>query len=125
MPPEARWTHLKNQAKQPTIGRLVDEAMEAVERCAIGRGLTAVRHATGSRFYTYYFVGSLRPIFENFEAEGTVFGAINKEGFSSIKCTVPPIGLVERFEALCKPLDDRIERNELESCTLAALRDAL
>jgi len=32
VPPEARWMHLKNQAKQPTIGRLVDDAMEAVER---------------------------------------------------------------------------------------------
>lgn len=31
VPPEARWTNLKNQAKQPTIGRLVDNAMEAVE----------------------------------------------------------------------------------------------
>ena len=25
VPPEARWTHLKAQAKQPTIGQLVDE----------------------------------------------------------------------------------------------------
>ncbi|MER3466801.1 MAG: N-6 DNA methylase, partial [Armatimonadota bacterium] len=32
VPPEARWTHLKAQAKQPTIGQVVDEAMEAVER---------------------------------------------------------------------------------------------
>ena len=32
VPPEARWQHLKNQAKQPTIGRLVDDAMTAVER---------------------------------------------------------------------------------------------
>jgi len=32
VPPGARWTHLKNQAKQPTIGRLVDDAMVAVER---------------------------------------------------------------------------------------------
>jgi len=31
VPPEARWARLKNQAKQPTIGRLVDDAMEAVE----------------------------------------------------------------------------------------------
>jgi type I restriction enzyme M protein len=30
--PEARWAHLKAQARQPTIGRLVDEAMEAIER---------------------------------------------------------------------------------------------
>jgi len=32
VPPEARWTHLKAQAPQPTIGQIVDEAMEAVER---------------------------------------------------------------------------------------------
>ncbi len=32
MPPEARWQHLKAQAKQPTIGKLVDDAMEGIER---------------------------------------------------------------------------------------------
>ncbi len=32
VPPEARWTHLKAQAKQPTIGQLVDDAMAGVER---------------------------------------------------------------------------------------------
>ena len=32
VPPEARWTHLKAQAKQPTIGHLVDAAMAGIER---------------------------------------------------------------------------------------------
>ena len=32
VPPEARWPHLKAQAKQPTIGRLVDDAMTGIER---------------------------------------------------------------------------------------------
>lgn len=32
VPPEARWTHLKAQAKQSTIGRLVDDAMAGIER---------------------------------------------------------------------------------------------
>ncbi|GBE48566.1 type I restriction enzyme EcoKI M protein [bacterium BMS3Bbin12] len=32
VPPEARWAHLKTQAKQPVIGRLVDDAMVALER---------------------------------------------------------------------------------------------
>ena len=32
VPPEARWTHLKAQAKQPTIGQLVDDAMDGIER---------------------------------------------------------------------------------------------
>ena len=32
VPKEARWAHLKDQACQPTIGRLVDDAMAAIER---------------------------------------------------------------------------------------------
>ena len=32
VPPEARWTHLKAQAKQPTIGQLIDDAMTCIER---------------------------------------------------------------------------------------------
>ncbi len=32
VPPEARWTYLKSQAKQPTIGQLVDDAMAGIER---------------------------------------------------------------------------------------------
>jgi type I restriction enzyme M protein len=32
VPPEARWSNLQAQARQPTIGRLVDDAMVAIER---------------------------------------------------------------------------------------------
>ena len=32
VPPEARWGDLKRQARQPTVGRIVDDAMAAVER---------------------------------------------------------------------------------------------
>jgi len=32
VPPEARWAHLKAQAKQSTIGKLVDDAMTGIER---------------------------------------------------------------------------------------------
>ena len=32
VPPEARWSHLKAQAKQPTVGKLVDDAMAGIER---------------------------------------------------------------------------------------------
>ena len=32
VPPEARWPHLRAQAKQPNIGQIVDEAMAGVER---------------------------------------------------------------------------------------------
>jgi type I restriction enzyme M protein len=32
VPPEARWSHLKAQAKQSTVGQLVDDAMAGIER---------------------------------------------------------------------------------------------
>jgi len=32
VPPEARWWHLKAQARQPTVGQLVDDAMAGIER---------------------------------------------------------------------------------------------
>jgi type I restriction enzyme M protein len=32
VPKEARWENLKKNAKQPTIGKIIDEAMDAVER---------------------------------------------------------------------------------------------
>ena len=32
VPPEARWDYLQRNAKQPTIGRMIDDAMEVIER---------------------------------------------------------------------------------------------
>jgi type I restriction enzyme M protein len=32
VPPEARWEHLQDSAKQPVIGRLIDDAMVAIEQ---------------------------------------------------------------------------------------------
>src|SRR5437764_1633305 len=32
VPPASRWTYLQNSAKQPTIGKIVDDAMIAIER---------------------------------------------------------------------------------------------
>jgi type I restriction enzyme M protein len=32
VPPNSRWSYLQKNAKQPTIGKIVDEAMDAIER---------------------------------------------------------------------------------------------
>ena len=32
VPKDARWNHLKSEAKKPTIGKTVDEAMDAIEK---------------------------------------------------------------------------------------------
>jgi type I restriction enzyme, S subunit len=103
----------------------VGEINMATEDCAIGRGVAAVRHKTGSRSYTYQFMRSIEEVFAQFEAEGTVFGSIGKKDFHGIICFIPPRDLVLTYEALVSPLDDRLEVNARESRTLASLRDTL
>jgi len=97
----------------------------AWERCAIGRGLSAVRHATGASSFTYYTMKALEPDFLVFEGEGTLFGSMSKKKFEQIKILQPPQELIERFEARAGPLDQRLRIAWSESQTLAALRDLL
>ncbi len=70
----------------------------AAEDCAIGRGVAAAQHKTGSRSYTYEFMRSLEEVFARFEAEGTVFGSITKRDFHAIRSTRPPRQVIARFE---------------------------
>jgi type I restriction enzyme S subunit len=97
----------------------------ASEKCAIGRGVAAIRHKTRSRSYTYYTMQFLEEDFKQFEAGGTVFGSINKTDFQNLKVVIPPSAIVEKFEEICFPIDQMIENNEKESRTLASLRDGL
>jgi len=97
----------------------------AGEDCAIGRGVAAARHKSGSRSYTFQFMRGLEVVFARFEAEGTVFGSINKTDFHAISSVAPPTRVVSAFEAMLTTLDDRIESAAVESHTLAALRDTL
>jgi type I restriction enzyme S subunit len=97
----------------------------ATERCAIGRGVAAARHKSGSRSYSYQFMQSINTVFARFEAEGTVFGSIGKKNFHAIPCVIPPRDLVFAFERQLSPIDNRIEVNDRESRTLIAMRDTL
>lgn len=97
----------------------------AAERCCIGRGVASVRHRAGYRSYTYYFMQFLRQVFNQFEAEGTVFGSINKKDFHAISRVAPPNEVTAAFEQLIFPLDEKVKVNSEESQTLTSLRDTL
>jgi type I restriction enzyme, S subunit len=97
----------------------------AAEDCAIGRGVAAARHTSGSRSYTYQLMRALEGVFARFEAEGTVFGSIGKADFHGIDCVAPQVPVVGAFERLLAPIDDKIEALAVQSRTVAALRDAL
>ncbi len=97
----------------------------AYETCAIGRGVAAVRHKSGSRSYTYYAMRALGELFRRYEAGGTVFGAINKKQFHDLPNIAPKHNLVSLFEDEMYPFDAKIRSFEEQSRTLAALRDTL
>ena len=95
------------------------------EKCCIGRGVAGVAHRAGSRSYTYFAMRSLRETFAFFEAEGTVFGSINKADFLSISWLTAPARVVQSFEEQCIWLDSRIEIGESEISSFTSLRDSL
>jgi type I restriction enzyme S subunit len=97
----------------------------ASERCCIGRGVASVRHKLGGVSYTYCAMKFLGPQFATFEAEGTVFGSINKRDFNSLKIVRPSAECVQAFDQIAEPLDERIRTSEIQIDTLTALRDLL
>jgi type I restriction enzyme S subunit len=97
----------------------------AMEPCAIGRGVAALRHSSGGTSYTYYSLAAMAPRFEPFNSEGTVFGSISRKDLSRLPNLAPNRAVVAEFERLAGVLDARVRVNELQSRTLEELRDTL
>ena len=103
----------------------VGDVNMAIEKCCIGRGLSAVRHKTGAYSFTYYTLKNIEPIFKGFEGEGTVFGSINKANFENIEVIIPDKNIILKFEEIVNSIDEKIFNNSLELKTLSQLRDNL
>ena len=97
----------------------------AREKCCVGRGVAAVRHKSKSRSYTYYTMESLAEDFARYEAEGTVFGSINKANFEQLPVLTPSASVVKAFDSVAAPLDDVIDCLSEQAHTLGSLRDTL
>lgn len=97
----------------------------ATETCAIGRGVAALRHRSGSRTFTFEFMGEMRAVLDEYNAHGTVFGAIGGKDLLAIPCLAPPDGLVRKFDEQAQPLDERLENLERQRQTLTAVREAI
>jgi type I restriction enzyme S subunit len=97
----------------------------ASERCCIGRGVAALRHKNGATSFTYYTAWALQDELRQYENTGTVFGAINRRQFEKLPTIDSGSAVIRAFEKIANVLDNRIEHNELESRTLADMRDFL
>ena len=97
----------------------------AWEKCCAGRGVAALRHASGARSFTYYSAWAIQQELKQYEHTGTVFGAINKKQFEALTVLEPTPEFVALFENQVAPLDERIRKNVSESRTLSQTRDFL
>jgi type I restriction enzyme S subunit len=97
----------------------------ANEECCIGRGVAAVRHKSGATSFTYHSMANHYPDFARFEAEGTVFGSINKDSFEKLPFVIPPDEIVAAYEREAGAFDEQIRTLENQSRTLENLRDTL
>ncbi|WP_078492260.1 restriction endonuclease subunit S [Streptomyces yerevanensis] len=102
----------------------VGEINVATEECGIGRGVAAVRSVQ----YPHVLLHALssdRSVWRPYEAEGTVFGSINKKQFSQLELSWPGEQHIDGLESQLKALDDRLRQAMEESRTLTALRETL
>jgi len=97
----------------------------AWERCCVGRGVSVLRHESGSRSYTFYAAKALQTRIQEYEHTGTVFGSITKRQFASLLLVEPPQQAVNHLEGHASLLDSQIRSKTLQARTLATLRDTL
>ena len=99
----------------------------ASQKCCIGRGVAAFRYRENPDFfsYTYYKMLSLMDEIRVFEDTGTVFGSINKGDFEGIEISIPSKDLIEKYQEIVSPMDQKIFQNFKQINTLENIRDLL
>lgn len=103
----------------------VGDANMAVEKCAIGRGVAAIRHKSSSASFTYYSIKNLSKQFDVFNGEGTVFGSINQKDMNEIKLLNIPELLIHQFDIHASTIDKKIEVTSSQIDALIKIRDSL
>ena len=93
--------------------------------CCIGRGLSAINSKINSITYIYYVIHYLKVRFDNLNAAGTTFGSITKDELFNLPVVIPPDNIIERFEAICKPIFDQQMEIGFEIESLTKRRDEL
>jgi type I restriction enzyme S subunit len=103
----------------------VGDTNQALDDCVIGRGVAAARHKLGSEVYTYACLSAIKPQLEQFNGEGSVFGAINRSDFEAIQIVKPTDSLLNKFDELFAGSNRLIKNLHSQTQTLTSLRDSL
>jgi len=95
----------------------------ATEKCCIGRGLAALRLKKNSGPYLYYLLKNEKPIWEIFDAEGTVFGATTKDDIYNLQLIKSPPELIKKFNIFSEKIYNKIWNNTERILNLEEIRN--
>ena len=96
----------------------------ATDLC-IGRGLAALRSTQGSPWCLFHLLRDDPVVWVPYEAEGTVFGSINREQLATLSLPAVDPDEARRVEARIAEIEARLAAALDENAELAATRDAL
>lgn len=97
----------------------------AKNTCCIGRGLAAIKSKHGCNSFILYLLQSLKPLLEQYNGEGTVFGCINRKEIEGLSIIIPKESVINEFEKIVEKIDSEIKNLTIEQENLSALRDTL
>ncbi len=97
----------------------------ASEQTCIGRGLASVRSVSGRPFSLFHIIRDSPDAWAPYEAEGTIFGSINKHQLAGLQVGVVDEAQSDRLEGELVALEARIAAAIHESAGLTEMRDAL
>jgi type I restriction enzyme S subunit len=103
----------------------VGQVNMAIEKTCIGRGLASVRSRDDRPNTLFHLLRDAPEIWAPYEAEGTIFGSINKAQLESIEVPMIVATRAEQLEAQLAVIERGISSALGENDTLAATRDAL
>lgn len=103
----------------------VGDVNVADEGVCIGRGIAAVRSTMKTQFTLFHQLKAERDAWEPYEAEGTVFGSINRDQLQGIQVRSVTRERADVIECQLAALESFIAAMLAENRTLAATRDAL
>ena len=96
----------------------------AIEDCAIGRGIGALRSKFKCNSHLFYTLQNLKSHFEISDGEGTIFGSINKDDLHNLEIVYSESEIKE-FDKIVKPIDDCIKNYCIQNQKLTELKELL
>jgi type I restriction enzyme, S subunit len=96
----------------------------AIEDCAIGRGVGALRSKLKCNSHLFYTLQNLKSHFDISDGEGTIFGSINKDDLHNVE-VVYSENEIKKFDKVTRPIDDSIKNYSIQNQKLTELKDLL